>query len=201
MYMHDARSQLWIVYRSMMIAARLPGAPNLAFFVSRSLCSAMTGSNYGYRHTWSASWAWHPVNVSCTGTVHRAPIHRTRGRCTAMYRRVRTEAYGYALLHLLLQKIQNHSGCGNTINANDPAVQELILHSLRTWVEEYHVDGFRFDLASCLCRGTSREIGICASAVGTAQVRDSLRVAFGLVCVDVKLLQIQRWWLGLSLCL
>ncbi|CAG9464293.1 unnamed protein product [Pedinophyceae sp. YPF-701] len=49
-------------------------------------------------------------------------------------------------------KLLNFSGCGNTVSANHPVVQELILASLRQWVEEYHVDGFRFDLASCLCR-------------------------------------------------
>lgn len=38
------------------------------------------------------------------------------------------------------------SGCGNTVNANHPATQQQILDSLRWWVEEYHVDGFRFDL-------------------------------------------------------
>lgn len=48
----------------------------------------------------------------------------------------------------------NFSGCGNTVNANHPVVAQLIVDSLRHWVEEYHVDGFRFDLASCLCRGT-----------------------------------------------
>ncbi|KNA12198.1 hypothetical protein SOVF_128120 isoform A [Spinacia oleracea] len=51
-------------------------------------------------------------------------------------------------------KFMNYSGCGNTINCNHPVVMELILDSLRHWVEEYHVDGFRFDLASVLCRGT-----------------------------------------------
>ncbi|KAF5190243.1 Glycogen debranching enzyme [Thalictrum thalictroides] len=48
----------------------------------------------------------------------------------------------------------NFSGCGNTLNCNHPVVMELILDSLRHWVIEYHVDGFRFDLASVLCRGT-----------------------------------------------
>ena len=38
------------------------------------------------------------------------------------------------------------------MNANHPVVTTLILDSLRHWVEEYHVDGFRFDLASALCR-------------------------------------------------
>ncbi|GMN35239.1 hypothetical protein TIFTF001_005188 [Ficus carica] len=43
---------------------------------------------------------------------------------------------------------------GNTLNCNHPVVMGLILDSLRHWVVEYHVDGFRFDLASVLCRGT-----------------------------------------------
>lgn len=47
----------------------------------------------------------------------------------------------------------NYSGCGNTVNANHPIVKQLIIDSLVHFVEEYHVDGFRFDLASCLCRG------------------------------------------------
>lgn len=42
--------------------------------------------------------------------------------------------------------------CGNTTNANHPVMQRLIMDSLRQWVEEYHVDGFRFDLASVMCR-------------------------------------------------
>ena len=47
----------------------------------------------------------------------------------------------------------NYSGCGNTVGANEPAVKALVLDSLRHWVTEYRVDGFRFDLASSLCRG------------------------------------------------
>mmetsp|Transcript_63876 Transcript_63876/g.202119 ORF Transcript_63876/g.202119 Transcript_63876/m.202119 type:complete len:767 (+) Transcript_63876:388-2688(+) len=48
--------------------------------------------------------------------------------------------------------MMNFSGCGNTVNANNPATARMIVDSLRHWVEEYHVDGFRFDLASALCR-------------------------------------------------
>jgi isoamylase len=47
---------------------------------------------------------------------------------------------------------RNFSGCGNTINCNHPHVRNLILESLRYWVMEMHVDGFRFDLASILGR-------------------------------------------------
>ena len=46
----------------------------------------------------------------------------------------------------------NFSGCGNTVNANHPVVRELICHCLRHWVHSYHIDGFRFDLASILSR-------------------------------------------------
>ncbi len=46
----------------------------------------------------------------------------------------------------------NFSGCGNTINSNNPTVIEFIIASLRYWVTEMHVDGFRFDLASIMSR-------------------------------------------------
>ena len=46
----------------------------------------------------------------------------------------------------------NYSGCGNTVNGNHPQTQLLILESLRYWVKEMGVDGFRFDLASILTR-------------------------------------------------
>jgi len=46
----------------------------------------------------------------------------------------------------------NFAGCGNTINAAQPQALQLIMDSLRYWVSEMHVDGFRFDLASTLAR-------------------------------------------------
>jgi glycogen operon protein len=46
----------------------------------------------------------------------------------------------------------DYSGCGNSLNANEPIVRRMILDSLRYWVTEMHVDGFRFDLASLLVR-------------------------------------------------
>lgn len=46
----------------------------------------------------------------------------------------------------------DHSGCGNTLNANHHVVRRLIIDSLNYWVKEMHVDGFRFDLASILSR-------------------------------------------------
>lgn len=46
----------------------------------------------------------------------------------------------------------DYTGCGNTLNMLHPNVLQLIMDSLRYWVEEMHVDGFRFDLASALAR-------------------------------------------------
>jgi isoamylase len=46
----------------------------------------------------------------------------------------------------------NFSGTGNTLNCNNPIVRGMVLDCLRYWAEEYHIDGFRFDLASILGR-------------------------------------------------
>jgi glycogen operon protein len=46
----------------------------------------------------------------------------------------------------------NFSGCGNTLNCNNPVVRDMVLDCLRYWAAEYHIDGFRFDLASILGR-------------------------------------------------
>ena len=46
------------------------------------------------------------------------------------------------------------TGCGNTVRASHPTTIRLIMDSLRYWVQEMHVDGFRFDLATALTRAT-----------------------------------------------
>ncbi|MZD04655.1 glycogen debranching protein GlgX [Streptomyces sp. SID5785] len=46
----------------------------------------------------------------------------------------------------------NFSGTGNTVNCNHPVVRDFVLSCLRHWVAEYHIDGFRFDLAAILDR-------------------------------------------------
>lgn len=52
----------------------------------------------------------------------------------------------------------NFSGCGNTINCNQPVVRELIIDCLRFWILDMHVDGFRFDLASVLGRDRNGKV-------------------------------------------
>jgi glycogen operon protein len=58
----------------------------------------------------------------------------------------------YYILEDDRSRYANYSGCGNTMYANHPVVRRMIIQSLRYWVEEMHVDGFRFDLASILAR-------------------------------------------------
>lgn len=56
------------------------------------------------------------------------------------------------------QYYRNLTGCGNTLNGNHPIVRELIFHCLRHWVHNYHIDGFRFDLASILSRDRNGQL-------------------------------------------
>lgn len=58
----------------------------------------------------------------------------------------------YYILDKDSNEYKNYSGTGNTLKANHSVVRRLILDSLRYWVTEMHVDGFRFDLASILTR-------------------------------------------------
>jgi glycogen operon protein len=58
----------------------------------------------------------------------------------------------YYILDKEKSRYADYTGCGNTLNANQPIVRRLIQDSLRYWVSQMHVDGFRFDLASILSR-------------------------------------------------
>jgi glycogen operon protein len=72
----------------------------------------------------------------------KGPVFSFKGLDQITYYILKPDGSGY----------ENFSGCGNTVKANHPAVQEFILDCLRYWVEEMHVDGFRFDLASVFAR-------------------------------------------------
>src|SRR5215217_8132384 len=94
--------------------------------------------------------------------LHRAGIevildvvynHTTEGNTegpTLCYRGLDNRTY--YILEEDPSRYSNYTGTGNTLNANHPIVRRLIVDSLRYWVEEMHVDGFRFDLASILSR-------------------------------------------------
>jgi isoamylase len=74
---------------------------------------------------------------------HLGPTVSLRGIDNATYYRLQPHAARY---------YQDFTGCGNTLNMRSPRVLQLIMDSLRYWVTEMHVDGFRFDLASALAR-------------------------------------------------
>jgi len=72
------------------------------------------------------------------------PTISYRGIDNATYYMLTPEGYYY-----------NFSGTGNTLNCNNPIVRNLVLDSLRYWAAHFHIDGFRFDLASVLGRAPS----------------------------------------------
>ncbi|HKJ23039.1 MAG TPA: glycogen debranching protein GlgX [Gammaproteobacteria bacterium] len=70
---------------------------------------------------------------------------------TLSFRGIDNLAY-YRLVADDLRYYQDYTGCGNTLNMMHPRVLQMIMVSLRYWVLEMHMDGFRFDLASALAR-------------------------------------------------
>ncbi len=70
---------------------------------------------------------------------------------TLSFRGIDNKAY-YRLEPDQPRYYKDYTGCGNTLNGQHPRVLQLIMDSLRYWVLEMHVDGFRFDLASALAR-------------------------------------------------
>ncbi|RIL04630.1 MAG: glycogen debranching enzyme GlgX [Proteobacteria bacterium] len=73
----------------------------------------------------------------------RGPMLSLRGVDNASYYRLRPGDPG---------EYVDFTGCGNSLNVSHPRVLQLVLDSLRHWVTEFHVDGFRFDLAPVLAR-------------------------------------------------
>jgi glycogen operon protein len=75
---------------------------------------------------------------------HLGPTFGLRGIDNATYYRLSPESPRYYV---------DYTGTGNSLNVRHPQTLRLIMDSLRYWVEQYHVDGFRFDLAAALARG------------------------------------------------
>jgi isoamylase len=73
------------------------------------------------------------------------------GGPTLSFRGIDNASY-YRLTAGRLRDYEDFTGCGNTLNMQHPRVLQLLMDSLRYWVLEMHVDGFRFDLASALAR-------------------------------------------------
>jgi isoamylase len=87
-----------------------------------------------------------------------------------------------------LSSYENLTGCGNTVNCEHPRVRALIVDCLKYWVEEMHVDGFRFDLATVLGR---EAVGFNAQAALFKALRAEPALAY------VKLIA-EPWDVGLG---
>ena len=86
------------------------------------------------------------------------------------------------------QQYENWSGCGNSLKLSEPRVLQMVMDSLRYWVEEMHVDGFRFDLATALARD---ENGFSATAPLFAAIQQDP------VLSQIKLIA-EPWDLGMG---
>ena len=85
-------------------------------------------------------------NHSCEGN-HLGPTLSMRGVDNASY---------YITTADNRRFYDDFTGCGNTVNLEHPRALQLVMDSLRYWVEEMHVDGFRFDLAAALARESGK---------------------------------------------
>ena len=81
-------------------------------------------------------------NHTCEGN-HMGPMLSWKGICNSTYYRSVQDNPRYYM---------DYTGTGNTLNVRNPQVLKMLMDSLRYWVTEIHVDGFRFDLAATLAR-------------------------------------------------
>ncbi|WP_411375567.1 glycogen debranching protein GlgX [Arthrobacter sp. MPF02] len=119
------------------------------------------------------------LDVVYNHTAEGGPDGQTvsfRGLGEAAY--YRTDGHG---------KYVDTTGCGNSLNFAEPKVVQLVLDSLRYWVDEFHIDGFRFDLAVTLCRNGNNEFD--------PRHRFLIDIAADPVLSDVKLIA-EPWDIG-----
>ena len=144
--------------------------PVHAFVDERQLVERGLRNYWGYNsigyfapdHRYSASGKVNEFK-SMVSTLHAAGIevlldvvynHTAEGHelgPTLGFRGIDNASY-YRLEPENKRRYQDFTGCGNTLNMQHPRVLQLLMDSLRYWVTEMHVDGFRFDLASALAR-------------------------------------------------
>lgn len=133
------------------------GYSTLAFFAPNARYAAAGGRGGQVREFQEMVKALHKAGIEVILDVvfnHTAeggdggPTYSFRGIDNSIYYIMEKNGRHYA----------NYSGCGNTVNCNHPVVRDFILDCLRYWVLHMRVDGFRFDLASVLTRGTSGDV-------------------------------------------
>lgn len=126
--------------------------PHGFFSLDNSYCSSADGCEH-IREFRDLVKAMHKAGIEVILDVvfnhtgegnHKGPIISLKGFDNRVY---------YHLVPSDRQYYMDYSGCGNTVNCNHPIVEKLIVECLEYWVQEMHVDGFRFDEGSILSRG------------------------------------------------
>ncbi len=97
---------------------------------------------------------------------HMGPTLSMRGIDNAAYYRTVDDDQRYYM---------DYTGTGNSLNVRNPHALQLLMDSLRYWVTEMHVDGFRFDLASTWPGSSTRWTGCPASSNWCSRIRRSAR--------------------------
>lgn len=137
---------------------------------NKSDLSERTGNMWGYSPlSWFSPmnrYSKEPISGGCTGlkklvkALHAEGMecyldvvynHSSNSSCALHFLNTQSSYYigkerGHTFEH------SNLSGCGNTLATARPLMLELVMDSLRWWVTEYHIDGFRLDAAGILCR-------------------------------------------------
>lgn len=129
------------------------GYSTMAFFAPMSRYASSTEPGVAVREFKTLVKALHKAGIEVILDVvfnHTAegdfngPVYSFRGLDEAAYYMINADG-----------TYPNWSGCGNTVNANHPVTTQFITDCLCYWAEEMHVDGFRFDLATALCRDSN----------------------------------------------
>jgi isoamylase len=128
------------------------GYNSIGYFAPARKYSSASGLGEQVREFKSMVRAYHQAGIEVILDVvynhtaegnHLGPTLSLRGLDNAAYYRLMPDDRRYYM---------DFTGCGNTLNMMHPRALQLIMDSLRYWIQEMHVDGFRFDLASALAR-------------------------------------------------
>lgn len=128
------------------------GYNTLSFFAPDARFSSMKGPTDHIQEFKMMVRALHAAGIEVIlDVVYNHTIEGNHLGPTLCFRGIDNKSY-YRTVQDKERYYMDYTGCGNTLNMRHPRVIQLIMDSLRYWVQEMHVDGFRFDLASALAR-------------------------------------------------
>jgi isoamylase len=128
------------------------GYNTLSFFAPDTRFSSMQGPNENVQEFKMMVRALHAAGIEVIlDVVYNHTVEGSHMGPTLSFRGVDNFSY-YRTVDKDNRYYMDYTGCGNTLNMVHPRVIQLIMDSLRYWIQEMHVDGFRFDLASALAR-------------------------------------------------